>query len=184
MSPSLPEKQCLALWDFCIRQNKDLLNLATTTLTLLSPSSREPKTKKENFTTHLYYWTTSLGMLRVSCRTVALMVLGQFSPQISENWPRTIRATVPQLAESESTTWWFTKKCNFFQLQMNFREALVAQWVRSLDLTAHISLSPIRRGLVPSLVNYKKGALNLSPQVIKFTSCLPRPVVLSGFLQH
>jgi hypothetical protein len=31
--------------------------------------------------------------------TVAFIVLGQFSdiPQISENWPRTIRATVPQL---------------------------------------------------------------------------------------
>ena len=42
----------------------------------------------------------------ISCRTVALMVLCQFSdgqqisetcPQISENWPRTIRATFPQL---------------------------------------------------------------------------------------
>ena len=33
-----------------------------------------------------------------SCGTVALMILGQsYGPQISENWPRTIRATVPQL---------------------------------------------------------------------------------------
>ena len=38
-----------------------------------------------------------------SCGTVALMVLGQFSgPQISENWPRTIRATVPQLSRSQT----------------------------------------------------------------------------------
>jgi hypothetical protein len=35
--------------------------------------------------------------------------------------------------------------------------ARVAQWVRSLDLTAHTSLSPIRRGFAPGFVNYKKG---------------------------
>jgi hypothetical protein len=35
--------------------------------------------------------------------------------------------------------------------------ALVAQWVRPLDLTAHASLSPIRRGFAPGFVNYKKG---------------------------
>ena len=38
--------------------------------------------------------------------------------------------------------------------------ARVAQWVRSLDLTAHTSLgwlSPIWRGFVHSFVNYKKG---------------------------
>ena len=50
----------------------------------------------------------------------------------------------------------------------------VAQWVRSLDLTAHTSLSPIRREFTPSFVNYKKSALDSKPQVIKFTSCLPR----------
>ena len=33
----------------------------------------------------------------------------------------------------------------------------MAQWVRSLDLTAHTSLSSIRRGFAPSFVNYKKG---------------------------
>ena len=34
---------------------------------------------------------------------------------------------------------------------------LVAQWVRQLDyLTTHISLSPIRHGFAPGLVNYKK----------------------------
>jgi hypothetical protein len=49
----------------------------------------------------------------------------------------------------------------------------MAQWVRSLDLTTHASVSPIRRGLAPSFVNYKKGALDSQPQGIKFTSCLP-----------
>ena len=36
-----------------------------------------------------------------------------------------------------------------------------------MDLTAHTSLSPIRRGFAPSFVNYKKGALDSQPQVIK-----------------
>ena len=40
--------------------------------------------------------------------------------------------------------------------------ARVAQSVRSLDLTAHISLSPIRRGFAPSFVNYKKGCTRLA----------------------
>ena len=38
----------------------------------------------------------------------------------------------------------------------------MAQWVRSLDLTAHISLSPIRRGFTHSFVNYKKGCTRLA----------------------
>ena len=53
--------------------------------------------------------------------------------------------------------------------------------------TTHTSLSPIRRGIAPSFVNYKKGALDSQSQVIKFTSCLPGSVVLSGysgFLHH
>jgi hypothetical protein len=40
--------------------------------------------------------------------------------------------------------------------------ARVAQWVRSLDLTAHTSLSPIRRGFAPSFANYKKGCTRLA----------------------
>jgi hypothetical protein len=60
------------------------------------------------------------------------------------------------------------------------RGARVAQWVRSLDPTTHTSLSPIRRGFAPSFVNYKKGALDSQPQVIKITSCLPR---VGGSLQ-
>ena len=38
----------------------------------------------------------------------------------------------------------------------------MAQRVRSLDLTAHTSLSSIRRGLAPSFVNYKKGCTRLA----------------------
>ena len=40
--------------------------------------------------------------------------------------------------------------------------AWVAQWVRSLDLTTHTSLSPIRHGFAPSFVNYKKGCTRLA----------------------
>jgi len=50
------------------------------------------------------------------------------------------------------------------------RGAWVAQWVRSLDLTTHTSIWPIRRGFAPGFVNYKKNALDSQPQVIK---CLP-----------
>ena len=38
----------------------------------------------------------------------------------------------------------------------------MAQWVRSLDLTAHTSLSPIRHRFVHSFVNYKKGCTRLA----------------------
>jgi hypothetical protein len=37
-----------------------------------------------------------------------------------------------------------------------FKGARVAQWVRSLDLRVHTSLSPIRRGFAPGFVNYKR----------------------------
>ena len=40
--------------------------------------------------------------------------------------------------------------------------AQVTQWVRSLDLTTHKSLSPIRRGFAPGFVNYKKGCTRLT----------------------
>ena len=61
------------------------------------------------------------------------------------------------------------------------KRARVAQWVRSLDyLTTHTSLSQIWRGFTPCFINYKKGALDSQPQVIKFTSCLP---MVSGSLR-
>ena len=40
-------------------------------------------------------------------------------------------------------------------------------------LAIHTSLSSIRRGFAPGFVNYKKGALDSQPQVIKFASCFP-----------
>ena len=40
--------------------------------------------------------------------------------------------------------------------------ARVAQLVRSLDLTTHTSLSPIRHGFAPGFVNYKKGCTRLA----------------------
>ena len=57
-----------------------------------------------------------------------------------------------------------------------------------IKLTA-TSLSPIRRGFAPGFVNYKKGALDSQPQMIKFTSCLPMVggslwVLRSGFFNH
>jgi len=38
----------------------------------------------------------------------------------------------------------------------------VAQWVRSLDLTTHTSLSPIWHRFAPGFVNYKKGCTRLT----------------------
>ena len=34
-------------------------------------------------------------------------------------------------------------------------------------------MSPIRHGFAPGFVNYKKGALDSQPKVIKLISCLP-----------
>ena len=39
-------------------------------------------------------------------------------------------------------------------------------------LTTHTNLSPIRHGFAPGFVNYKKGALDLQAQVIKFCQLL------------
>jgi hypothetical protein len=45
------------------------------------------------------------------------------------------------------------------------------RWNEPLDyLTTRTSLSPIQHGCTPGFVNYKKGALNSQPQVIKFTN--------------
>ena len=43
-----------------------------------------------------------------------------------------------------------------------FGGARMAQWVRSLDLTSHTSLSPIQRWFALSFVNYKKGCTRLA----------------------
>ena len=42
----------------------------------------------------------------------------------------------------------------------------VAQRVKSLNLTAHRSLSPIRCGFAPSFVNYKKGVLDSQYKIV------------------
>jgi hypothetical protein len=49
-----------------------------------------------------------------------------------------------------------------YSIFLNAVGTRVAQWVRSLDLTAHTSLSPIRRGFAPGFVSYKKGCTRLA----------------------
>ena len=46
-------------------------------------------------------------------------------------------------------------------------------------LSTHACLSPIRREFAPDFCKLQKGALDLQPQVIKFTSCLP---MVGGYL--
>ena len=52
--------------------------------------------------------------------------------------------------------------------------ARVAQWDRSLDLTAHTSLSPIRRRFAPSFVNYINGCTRLAAASDKVYQLLPQ----------
>ena len=47
-------------------------------------------------------------------------------------------------------------------LTISLSESIQGQWVRSLDLTTHTSLSPIRLGFAPGFVNYKKGCTRLA----------------------
>jgi hypothetical protein len=49
--------------------------------------------------------------------------------------------------------------CAYYQPCLGTR---VAQWIRSLDLTTHTSLSPIRRVFKPVFVNYKKRCTRLA----------------------
>jgi hypothetical protein len=53
-------------------------------------------------------------------------------------------------------------RSNRFEQTLCSLRARVAQWVRSLDLTTHTSLSPIRRGFAPGFVNYKKRCTRLA----------------------
>ena len=55
-----------------------------------------------------------------------------------------------------------TQNQNNYSSTIKIQGARVVQWVRSLDLTAHTSLSPIRRGFAPSFVSYKKGCTQLA----------------------
>jgi len=56
---------------------------------------------------------------------------------------------------------WITSSYYFYGIFL-IQGARVAQWVRSLDLTAHTSLSQIRRGFAPSFVNNKKRCTRLA----------------------
>jgi len=62
--------------------------------------------------------------------------------------------------------------------------AWVAQWVRSLDLTTHTSLSPIQRGFAPGFVNYNKGCTRLTVASDKVYQLLAHGRWYSGFLHH
>jgi hypothetical protein len=63
--------------------------------------------------------------------------------------------------------------------------ARVAKWVRSLDLSAHTSLSPIRRGFAPSFVNYKKWCTRLAAASDKVYQLLaPYIFVYTYFSMH
>jgi hypothetical protein len=64
----------------------------------------------------------------------------------------------------------FTPKKN--HIFSNFRGG-VRRVRPPLDPPLHTSLSPKQRRFAPGFVNYKKGALDSQPQVIKLTSCLP-----------
>jgi len=55
---------------------------------------------------------------------------------------------------------------------------------RSLDLTTHASLSPIRHGFAPGFVNYKKGCTLLAAASDKVYQLLAHGRWYSGFLHH
>ena len=59
---------------------------------------------------------------------------------------------------------WHYDKINysFISIHSKGEGAQVAQWVRSLDLTTHTSISPIRPGFAPGFVDYKKGCTRLA----------------------
>jgi hypothetical protein len=57
---------------------------------------------------------------------------------------------------------WGLRNCIYIILFTSKLGAQVAQWVRTLDLTTHTSLSPIRHGFALGFVNYKKGCIRLA----------------------
>ena len=89
---------------------------------------------------------------------------------LSSTWGRTERLCGFHTRKGRSI---FHIWCTHLYPIISNKGARVAQWVRSLDLATHTSLSPTRRGFAPGFVNYKKDALDSQPQVIKLTSCLP-----------
>jgi hypothetical protein len=87
-----------------------------------------------------------------------------------KNWTSAYLVNCTEAKESEKV--WshklvsdFTTFLFFFPLSsgvLNVWGVRMAQWVRSLDLTTHVSLSPIRRGLAPGFVNYKTWCTRLA----------------------
>ena len=57
--------------------------------------------------------------------------------------------------------WRTSSKCPIY-FGIGPQSIVVAQWVKSLDLTTHTSLSPIQRGFEPGFVHYKKGCTLLA----------------------
>ena len=67
----------------------------------------------------------------------------------------------PQHARSVTLSRYVSHYCSWpgFPCRLGVR---VAQWVRSLDLTTHTSLSSIWLGFTPGFVSYKKGCTRLA----------------------
>jgi hypothetical protein len=61
-------------------------------------------------------------------------------------------------------------QCGILEL---FRQCSILELFQQCGILELLWLNELRRGFAPDFVNYKKGALDSQPQVIKFTSCLP-----------
>ena len=75
--------------------------------------------------------------------------------------------------------WRFVTVCLYIEIQVIVRFVDIGRIINGVrvaqrDIAAHASLSTIRRGFAPCFVDYKKGALDSQPHVIKLTSCLPK----------
>ena len=100
--------------------------------------------------------------------------------QLNIDWPLVYTNSISSLITCGVSNYkWPVKISTFLAtiylkgVTINKKKTRVAQWIRSLDLTTHASLSPLRRGFAPRFGNNKKGELDSQPQVIKFISWLP-----------
>ena len=101
------------------------------------------KTQQSSKISQIYFSIYNCFLWRLkmdSTKTVVLIFISVFFSLPSENYYRHI----------------------FFLYMYPYISMLGAQWVRLLDLTAHASLSPIRRRFAPGFVNYKKGCTRLA----------------------
>ena len=74
-----------------------------------------------------------------------------------------VRVVVTKYNWSEFLTQ-LTGMLNYFIAYFLFSAGRMAQWVKSLDLTTHTSLSPIWRGFAPGFVNYNKGCTRIAAE--------------------